>query len=164
MDRLTNFELLREMYKKLYEIPFSSVHKYMYTACEVPKEKSKHIAFMKGAPEIVLTHCSHYFHNDMEVPIDEEFKNEMMAAYERCGLMGERVIGFAYKTYEARDPESYKNCDGTDREPPKDGLVFLGIMSLVDPPRPGVLDAVQKCRSAGISVIMVCAVCFAAVV
>lgn len=80
----------------------------------------------------------------------------MMEAYERCGLMGERVIGFAYKLFPARDPDDYKECDGTDREPPKDDLVFMGMISLVDPPRPGVPEAVQKCRSAGISVVMVC--------
>ena len=90
-----------------------------------------------------------------ERPIDEDYKTDLMAAYERCGLMGERVIGFAYKVIDARDPDSYKNCEGTDREPPKDDLVFLGLVSLVDPPRPGVPEAVQKCRSAGISVVMV---------
>ena len=90
-----------------------------------------------------------------ERPIDEDYKTDLMAAYERCGLMGERVIGFAYKVIDARDPESYKNCEGTDREPPKDDLVFLGLVSLVDPPRPGVPEAVQKCRSAGITVVMV---------
>jgi magnesium-transporting ATPase (P-type) len=50
---------------------------------------------------------------------------------------------------------SAQDCDGTDREPPKDDLVFMGMISLVDPPRPGVPEAVQKCRSAGISVVMV---------
>lgn len=51
-------------YEKLFEIPFSSVHKYMYNVCAVPNETNKHIAMMKGAPEIVLTHCSHYFYNE----------------------------------------------------------------------------------------------------
>lgn len=51
-------------YEKYYEIPFSSVHKYMYNVTRVPNEKDVHIAMMKGAPEIVLTHCSHYYYND----------------------------------------------------------------------------------------------------
>lgn len=54
------------------------------------------------------------------------------------------------------DDGAPQDTDGNQAEgPPKDGLVFLGMMSLVDPPRPGVPEAVQKCRSAGISVIMV---------
>jgi hypothetical protein len=40
--------------------------------------------------------------------IDDAFKTSMMEAYERCGLMGERVIGFAYRTFPARDPDDYK--------------------------------------------------------
>ena len=88
-----------------------------------------------------------------ERPIDEDYKTDLMAAYERCGLMGERVIGFAYKVIDARDPDSYKNCEGTDREPPKDDLVFLGLVSLGG--GPASPQAVQKCRSAGISVVMV---------
>jgi magnesium-transporting ATPase (P-type) len=52
---------------------------------------------LKGAPEIVLTKCSHYYQNKEEKAIDETFKDQMMGAYERCGFMGERVIGLSYK-------------------------------------------------------------------
>ncbi len=52
---------------------------------------------LKGAPEIVLTKCSHFYRSREEKAIDEGFKEEMMAAYERCGFMGERVIGLSYK-------------------------------------------------------------------
>lgn len=65
----------------------------------------------------------------------------MNAAYERCGFMGERVIGFAYKKVPARSVESYHQ---EDQGPPTEGLVFMGLISLVDPPRNGVLEAVNK--------------------
>jgi magnesium-transporting ATPase (P-type) len=57
---------------------------------------------MKGAPEIVLTKCSHFLHNKQEKEIDGTFRTDMQAAYERCGFMGERVIGFAYKRVRLR--------------------------------------------------------------
>jgi magnesium-transporting ATPase (P-type) len=65
----------------------------------------------------------------------------MQEAYERCGFMGERVIGFAYKKIPARPTVSYQTEEGA---PPTEGLVFMGLISLVDPPREGVLDAVNK--------------------
>jgi magnesium-transporting ATPase (P-type) len=65
----------------------------------------------------------------------------MQVAYERCGFMGERVIGFAYKKTPARSVDSF-HVEG--QGPPTDGLVFMGLISLVDPPREGVLEAVNK--------------------
>lgn len=65
----------------------------------------------------------------------------MQEAYERCGFMGERVIGFAYKLIPAQSTDSYRTEEGA---PPTSGLVFMGLLSLVDPPREGVLEAVNK--------------------
>jgi len=55
--------------------------------------------------------------------------------------MGERVIGFAYKKTPARSVDSF-HVEG--QGPPTDGLVFMGLISLVDPPREGVLEAVNR--------------------
>lgn len=71
----------------------------------------------------------------------QDFRASMNAAYERCGFMGERVIGFAYKKIPARSVESFHV---EDQGPPTEGLVFMGLISLVDPPRNGVLEAVNK--------------------
>jgi len=81
----------------------------------------------------------------------EAFNN----AYLELGGLGERVLGFCdYILPSDKFPVGFKfNSD--DPNFPVDGLRFVGLMSMIDPPRAAVPDAVAKCRSAGIKVIMV---------
>lgn len=81
----------------------------------------------------------------------EAFNN----AYLELGGLGERVLGFCdYTLPSDKFPVGFKfNAD--DLNFPVDGLRFVGLMSMIDPPRAAVPDAVAKCRSAGIKVIMV---------
>lgn len=81
----------------------------------------------------------------------EAFNN----AYLELGGLGERVLGFCdYTLPSDKFPVGFKfNSD--DPNFPVDGLRFVGLMSMIDPPRAAVPDAVAKCRSAGIKVIMV---------
>lgn len=81
----------------MFEIPFNSANKWSLAVTSCPGDKSHQLVMMKGAPEIILTKCSHFLHNKQEMEIDGTFRTDMQAAYERCGFMGERVIGFAYK-------------------------------------------------------------------
>eukprot|EP00775_Hariotina_reticulata_P010474 gene10474-10632_t len=148
-DRLTPSSLVRMAYKKVFDIPFNSANKWSLAVTTCPGDPAHQVVMMKGAPEIILTKCSHHLHNREEKPIDEEFRSAMQAAYERCGFMGERVIGFAYRKISARSVDSF-HVEG--QGPPTDGLVFMGLVSLVDPPREGVLEAVNN---AGIRVAMV---------
>lgn len=87
--------------------------------------------------------------------LDEEMKEAFNNAYLELGGLGERVLGFCdYTLPSDKFPVGFKfNAD----EPnfPVDGLRFVGLMSMIDPPRAAVPDAVAKCRSAGIKVIMV---------
>lgn len=82
---------------QVFEIPFNSANKWSLAVTSCPGDKSHQLVMMKGAPEIILTKCSHFLHNKQEKEIDGTFRTDMQAAYERCGFMGERVIGFAYK-------------------------------------------------------------------
>lgn len=81
----------------------------------------------------------------------EAFNN----AYLELGGLGERVLGFCdYILPSDKFPVGFKfNAD--DPNFPCEGLRFVGLMSMIDPPRAAVPDAVAKCRSAGIKVIMV---------
>merc|ERR1712235_231115 len=100
--------------------------------------------------------------NGEELEMTEEWRNKFTTAYETLGGMGERVLGFAHHYLDAEahpkgfafDTDSMNFCSGDMAKGDK-GLTFVGLMSMIDPPRAAVPDAVAKCRSAGIKVIMV---------
>lgn len=85
--------------------------------------------------------------------LDEEMKEAFNNAYLELGGLGERVLGFCdLQLPSDKYPIGYKfNTD--DPNFPLDNLRFVGLMSMIDPPRAAVPDAVAKCRSAGIKVI-----------
>jgi len=92
------------------------------------------------------------------VPMTPELRESFTYGYEKLGSMGERVLGFAHKYLDRTQfPKDFKFSD----EEPYNGLTdmtdmtFVGLMALIDPPRPEVPPAVAECQSAGIQVIMV---------
>lgn len=90
---------------------------------------------MKGAPERVLERCSTVYSNGVEMVIDERFRAAFNAAYLELGGLGERVIGFCdYKLPTERYPPGYP-FDPDEGNFPLDGLRFLGLVSMIDPPR-----------------------------
>lgn len=148
---------VRERNKKVCEIPFNSTNKFQVSIHELedPDDK-RHLLVMKGAPEQILDRCSTIFVDGEELPLDKPLQTAFNDAYLALGSLGERVLGFC-ELYlpEAEFPRGFKF--DSDEEPnfPLTGLCFVGLLSLIDPPRATVPDAVAKCRSAGIKVIMV---------
>ena len=131
--------------------------------------------YMKGAPERILSRCSKILVNGEEVPFTDEYRKEVNAANSSFGKLGERVLAFArYKLpvekytkgkYEfnvstwkewgmnpKQTASDYENINGSF---PMHDLCLVGVCSLNDPPRPMVDLSVNKCRDAGIKVIMV---------
>merc|ERR1711892_476007 len=110
---------------------------------------------MKGAPERILERCSTIVVNGKELPMSDQWKNSFETAYMELGGLGERVLGFCdFVLPKDKYPTGYP-FDPEEENFPLDGLRFVGLMSMIDPPRAAVPDAVVKCRSAGIKVIMV---------
>lgn len=110
---------------------------------------------MKGAPEKILEKCSTILVEGQELPMDERWKASFNEAYVKLGGIGERVLGFCdFQLPTDKFPEDFKFNDEEENFPTV-GLRFVGLMSMIDPPRAAVPDAVSKCRSAGIKVIMV---------
>ncbi|KAF3423508.1 hypothetical protein E2986_10806 [Frieseomelitta varia] len=147
---------IRKRNKKVCEIPFNSTNKYQVSIHESDNpDDPRHLLVMKGAPERILDRCSTIFIGGKEKVLDEEMKEAFNNAYLELGGLGERVLGFCDFTLPSdKFPIGFKfNCD--DPNFPVDGLRFVGLMSMIDPPRAAVPDAVAKCRSAGIKVIMV---------
>ncbi|CAH8596053.1 unnamed protein product [Heterobilharzia americana] len=140
---------------KTLEIPFNSTNKYQLSIHETDDSDNRLLLVMKGAPERILDRCGTILINGKEEIMDEAMRDQFNKAYLELGGMGERVLGFCDYRLPA---ETYgKDYNFTVDEPnfPTTGLRFVGLMSLIDPPRAAVPDAVAKCRSAGIKVIMV---------
>ena len=130
---------------RINEIPFSSERKRMTTMHEA-YGKSK-IAYMKGAPEIVLEKCTKVYTNGKLRKLTDGMRKQMLAVNAAMAIQALRNLGFAYKELS----ESTTSLDEEDEE----GLVFLGIMGMIDPPRGEVKDAIYLCNKAGIKVVMV---------
>lgn len=148
---------MREKYSKVAEIPFNSTNKYQLSVHKNPNSdsESKHLLVMKGAPERILDRCATILMQGKELPLDDEMKESFQNAYLELGGLGERVLGFChYILPDEQYPEGFQ-FDTEDVNFPTDNLCFVGLMSMIDPPRAAVPDAVGKCRSAGIKVIMV---------
>ena len=145
---------VRAKNKKVCEIPFNSTNKYQVSIHEQEKA-SGYLLVMKGAPERILDRCSTIHVNGKDIALTEEWKVKFNNAYMELGGLGERVLGFCdFALPEDKFPKGYPfNPD--DVNFPLENLRFVGLISMIDPPRAAVPDAVSKCRSAGIKVIMV---------
>merc|ERR1711970_696518 len=146
----------RKRNKKVCEIPFNSANKYQVSIHETEDTNdNRYLLVMKGAPERILERCFTIVVDGREMPLSEEWKNSFETAYMELGGLGERVLGFCDFMLPAdKYPVGYP-FDADDVNFPVNGLRFVGLMSMIDPPRAAVPDAVLKCRSAGIKVIMV---------
>ena len=147
----------RESHAKVCEIPFNSTNKYQVSIHDKGdfEDVESYLLVMKGAPERILDRCSTILIDGEEKPLDEEWKEAFNCAYLELGGLGERVLGFCDLILDKEKYPSGYQFDPDEQNFPLEGLRFVGLMSLIDPPRAAVPDAVSKCRSAGIKVIMV---------
>ncbi|XP_066063027.1 sodium/potassium-transporting ATPase subunit alpha-2-like isoform X5 [Chamaea fasciata] len=146
---------MRDRNPKVTEIPFNSTNKYQLSIHEREDDPQGHLLVMKGAPERILDRCSRILLQGQEQPLDQEMREAFQNAYLELGGLGERVLGFCH-LYLPPDkfPRGFR-FDADEVNFPTSDLCFVGLMSMIDPPRAAVPDAVGKCRSAGIKVIMV---------
>ncbi|XP_006832036.1 PREDICTED: potassium-transporting ATPase alpha chain 2-like [Chrysochloris asiatica] len=147
---------IRKRNRKVAEIPFNSTSKFQLSIHETDDPSDKRfLLVMKGAPERILEKCSSILINGQEQPLDKSMAEAFHTAYMELGGLGERVLGFCHRFLPADEfPETY-SFDIDTVNFPTSNLCFVGLLSMIDPPRSTVPDAVSKCRSAGIKVIMV---------
>ena len=148
---------MRARNKKVCEVPFNSTNKYQVSIHDnEDKNDGRYYLAMKGAPERILDVCSTIFVNGQEKPLDNEMKESFHAAYMELGGLGERVLGFCDSLLPLDKYPKGFNFNADDPNFPLSGLRFTGLMSMIDPPRAAVPDAVAKCRSAGIKSTHLC--------
>ncbi|XP_006832120.1 PREDICTED: potassium-transporting ATPase alpha chain 2-like [Chrysochloris asiatica] len=147
---------IRNRNRRVAEIPFNSINKFQLSIHETDDPNDKRfLLMMKGAPERILEKCSSILINGQEQPLDKSTAEAFHTAYMELGGLGERVLGFCHRYLPADEfPETY-SFDIDTMNFPTSNLCFVGLLSMIDPPRSTVPDAVSKCRSAGIKVIMV---------
>ena len=139
-----NQEETRETFPRINEIPFDSRRKRMSTLHVI---EGKPVLYSKGAPEVLLNLCSHIEENGIVRPITDTDKKKILEAAKKMASEALRVLALAYRDFE-RTPTELKEED-------ERYLVFVGLVGMIDPPRPEVKAALKKAREAGIKVIMV---------
>lgn len=144
-------EALAETYSRTAEVPFSSERKRMSVVCStaaVPQSAAPYLMFTKGSPELVLEQCTHLQVGDRAQPLTPDQREEILQANNAMAQRGLRVLGMAWKEMENIPAE-------TELEANENQLTWLGLVSMLDAPRPEVAQAVVASRQAGIRPIMI---------
>ncbi|OAF67883.1 hypothetical protein A3Q56_04371 [Intoshia linei] len=151
-----NTLIRREENEKIAEIPFNSTNKYQVSIHKITIDgEPRHLLVMKGAPERIWERCSNICIRDKIEKIDENWNTKFNNSCLGLGELGERVLGLCeYILPLDKFPLDFEYDTNTVNFP-LDGLTFIGLISLIDPPRSAVPGAVEKCRSAGVKVIMI---------
>jgi P-type Ca2+ transporter type 2C len=143
--------LEREM-PRLGEIPFDSVRKRMTTihpdAPHRSSGKSGYVAWMKGAPDIILDLCHSIRENGKETLLTDKKRRAVLEANHAMALGALRVLAVAYRPLP-RLPETL------DPERVEQKMVFVGLLGMIDPPRPEIATAIKIAREAGLKTVMV---------
>ncbi len=138
-------ESLNAIYPRVHEIPFDARRKRMTT---IHRTADKEIAFIKGAPREILQLCTSALVNGEVVSLDNELKAEILAANDDYARGALRVLAFAQRELPLRS--GHYTVENVEQE-----LTFLGLMAMMDPPRPEVEKAVRVCCEAGIRIAMI---------
>lgn len=133
---------LEERMPRVHEIPFDSDRKMMTT---VHRKENTFVSYTKGAPDVVLSRCSRYVSPSGEIrEMMEKDREQILQANQQMAQDGLRVLAVAYKDVEEG---RYENLE--------QDMIFLALIGMIDPPRPEVKEALEKCKTAGIKVIMI---------
>lgn len=154
---------LKEDYPREQEIPFDSTRKRMTTVHEVldphdedlspfhdNDEKQKwHAVAVKGAPDVVLDLCKQYQQiDDSQAELTDAMRQQILEANDAMAKDALRVIAMAYKL--SPDLPEDMRPEAVEKD-----LIFVGLLGMIDPPRPEVKDALQRAKSAGIRTVMI---------
>ena len=127
-----------DLYKimpRVNEIPFDSNRKMMTT---IHKIENKYRIITKGAPDVLLDRCN----------LSNEKKNKILLENDNMASRALRVIAIAYKDVNVLPAKIKSNFI-------ENGLNFVGLIGMIDPPREGVKEAVNICKKAGIKTVMI---------
>lgn len=133
-----NRDFLQKKYPRKDEIPFTSERKIMTTIHNMDGK----VAYVKGAPEVVLKLCNSIYENGRIKKLTEKRKKEILEININFAKNALRVLGFAYKAV-------------LDKKRAEKNLIFVGLQAMMDPPREEVKEAIKKCQKAGINIVII---------
>lgn len=136
---------LHQQWERVKEYPFDSNRKRMSVI--VQNRNGKRMLMMKGAPEVVIPRCSKRMDQDRLHLLSARDRNELLRVNDQLASAALRNLAFAYREL----PEGMELNESLL----ENDLIFVGLMGMIDPPRPEVKGAIQKCRKAGIRTIMI---------
>lgn len=130
---------------RIGEAPFDSGRKMMSTVHETA---DGFIQYTKGAPDVILSQCTHALVGGEIVPISRELMQKALAANKAMADKALRVLAVAMRKYESRPSDFAPQALESD-------LIFIGLTGMIDPVRPEVKAAIEECRKAGIRPVMI---------
>jgi Ca2+-transporting ATPase len=136
-------EEVEEEYPRTELIPFDSQRKFMAVLNKTPQNGK--MVFLKGAPEVVLEICDYMYMDDNSEELTEERIKELKETNRKLAEDSFRILGLAYK--EAADDDSLEDQI-------EEGMVFLGFVGMMDPPREDIGKSIAEARKAGIRTVM----------
>ena len=142
-------DALDRRFERISEVPFTSERKLMSTIHSDAEHQARLLVFTKGAPEVLLSRCSHEFVGDQPQALTPERRAELGLRNEDLASGGLRTLGVAFRAVPRREATSQFD------ETVEHDLVFAGLIGMIDPPREEAKEAVARARSAGIRPIMI---------
>lgn len=143
---------LENDYPRKMEEPFDSERKMMTIISEIQSgdknNNYKYILFSKGAPEVILKKCTRIIKNGKIGNLTGSDREKIIKNNAALASKAMRNLAFAFKYLDSLPSES--KVKETEED-----LTYLGMVGMIDPPRPEVYDAIEKCRKANIKIIMV---------
>jgi len=137
---------VRELHPRVAEVPFSSERKRMTTVHS--SQGGIYVAYMKGAPEIVLEHCNYIIENGQMREMSEEDRKLILVVNEEMAGNALRTLGVAERMLPA-------DLDLSDNEHLETDFTFLGLVGMIDPPRTEAVKAVEVAKQVGMTPIMI---------
>lgn len=144
----------QQSWQRLMEFPFTADRKRMSVICQPSPQwnhdfsADQYWMFSKGSSELILERCGQYRLNDGSDKLTDEQREEIVHHSNQMAKQGLRVLGFAYRSLSALP----KSQDSSEVE---SDMIWLGLVGMMDAPRPEVRLAVEKCRAAGIRPVMI---------
>ncbi len=159
---------LEKLFPREAEVPFDSERKRMTTVHRmgslvdeeydgpvnsalrpILEMDSDSIAFTKGAVDSILSTCQYVWDEGSPKPMDNDWLLRIAEANEKLAAKGMRVLGVAFRPLDENESAN-SNVESVEQQ-----LIFLGMLGMIDPPRPEVAEAVARCRTAGVRPLMI---------